>query len=263
MASNSTIEWCDHTFNPWWGCTKLETRDPAGSACANCYAAGLARRYGHHVWGHDAARRFFGATHWDQPLRWDRAAARDGARQRVFCASMADVFEDRRDLDSARAQLWRVIERTPNLIWLLLTKRPQHARAYAPWRDTWPTNVWLGTTVEAQRAAEARLHHLSRVPAQKRFVSCEPLLGPLDLRRRLADGTLDWVIAGGESGAAARQSNPDWFRDLRDQTKAAKRSFFFKQWGVWAPSGDGRLVRGSKSSNGRVLDGRTWDEVPE
>jgi protein gp37 len=186
---------------------------------------------------------------------------------------MADVFEDRRDLDAARARLWQVIETTPNLDWLLLTKRPELAPRLAPWGRSWPFNVWLGTTIETQLWAQRRLPHLAAVQARVRFVSCEPLLGPLDLSAWLGN-TLDWVIAGGESGAKARKSEPAWFRLLRDQCVQAHVPFHFKQWGNWTPVAStsdrtttGKppqraLMRTSKAAAGRELDGRTWNGLP-
>ena len=175
MAKNSRIEWTTHTFNPWWGCVKVSP------ACKHCYAESWAKRVGQPVWGIRADRRFFGEAHWNEPLRWDREAAQSGERARVFCASMADVFEDRGDLDPWRDRLWALIEATPNLDWLLLTKRPQHIASMAPWDDRWPANVWLGTTVEDQDCADERLPLLAAVPAAVRFISAEPLLGPVDL----------------------------------------------------------------------------------
>ncbi len=119
MAKNSQIEWTHHTFNPWWGCTKVS------SACDNCYAELWAKRMGHQLWGTAAPRRFFGDKHWQEPLMWNEEAGLASRRERVFCASMADVFE-RSDLDAQRARLWQLIQSTPNLDWLLLTKRPQN-----------------------------------------------------------------------------------------------------------------------------------------
>lgn len=266
MAKHSRIEWTDHTFNPWWGCVKVS------AACTNCYAEAWARRVGATVWGAKAPRRFFSDAHWAEPLRWNREAVADGRRRRVFCASMADVFEDRRELDPWRERLAILIRSTPNLDWLLLTKRPQKVTALAPWGKDWPRNVWLGTTVESQAWAERRLPELAQVPARIRFLSCEPLLGPLDLRHWLGT-TVQWIIAGGESGPRARPSDPEWFRDLRDQCTARGVAFHFKQWGNWAPLGgtdfftagsreSGRLVRVAKRAAGRELDGRTWDQLP-
>ena len=169
MAENSRIEWTDHTFNPWWGCTKVSP------ACDNCYAEAWAKRTGHAVWGAKTDRRFLSEFYWKQPLRWNREAKKQRRRERVFCASMADVFEWRADLKPWRTRLWALIDETPHLDWLLLTKRPHLAQRLAPWGDSWPENVWLGTTVESQRFADKRMHHLVNVPARVRFVSCEPL----------------------------------------------------------------------------------------
>jgi protein gp37 len=175
---------------------------------------------------------------------------------------MADVFEDRRDLDPWREELAKLIAATPALDWLLLTKRPERVRGLAPW-SVWPRNVWLGTTVETQECAEARLPELAAVPAHLRFLSCEPLLGPLELAPWLK-ASVHWVIAGGESGGKARPSDPAWFRSLRDQCLTADVPFHFKQWGNWAPlsSGNRDVVRMAKRAAGRMLDGRTWDQLP-
>lgn len=279
MGQNSKIEWTHHTFNPWWGCVRVSP------ACKNCYAETWARRIGLELWGARAPRRFFSDAHWAEPLKWNREAQADGERRRVFCASMADVFENRAELDEWRTRLWEVIARTPWLDWLLLTKRPDNVADSVPWGRRWPTNVWLGTTAENQKWADRRIPLLLEVPAEVRFISAEPLLGYLDLRpylrgRRRGVAGLDWVIAGGESGASARPMNPDWARSLRDQCIAGGASFHFKQWGHWSPEANKEqgnkkrvevydrgghpivLVRRGKKESGRVLDGTTWDQFP-
>lgn len=155
MAKNSQIEWTHHTFNPWWGCTKVSP------ACDNCYAELWAKRMGHQLWGQRAARRSFSDAHWKEPLVWNTDARLEGARHRVFCASMADVFEKRAELNSLREKLWELIESTPWLDWLLLTKRPQNISYLSPWSGgKWPSNIWLGTTVENQAFAAQRMPHL-------------------------------------------------------------------------------------------------------
>lgn len=275
MGKNSHIEWTHHTFNPWWGCLKVSP------ACKHCYAETFSRRVGVEVWGSRAPRKFFGEAHWREPLKWNREAEAEGSRARVFCASMADVFEARTDLNAPRAQLWSLIEQTPALDWLLLTKRPQNVARMSPWKGRWPHNVWLGTTVENQKYAEERIPHLMENLAVCRFLSCEPLLGTLDLTPWLRKkGTLHWVIAGGESGALARPMHPDWALDLRDQCAKHRVAFHFKQWGHWAPleQGNGHVLRQlvlessrtgtvilgrfKKKDAGRLLDGRTWDQLP-
>ncbi len=281
MGKNSTIEWTDHTFNPWWGCTKISP------GCTNCYAETWAKRVGKKVWGDTSPRRFFSDKHWAEPLNWNEDAKSLKRRRRVFCASMADVFEGRRDLDEERERLWELIENTPNLDWLLLTKRPENIGQRVPWRKEWPPNVWLGTTVEDQERATERLPLLLRYPARTRFLSCEPLIGPLDLSRWLMKSSrlhpIDWVIAGGESGANARPMLPGWALRLRDQCGTASVPFHFKQWGHWAPvqaaeMGNSKAAQRfwdevlgrevfmeakGKREAGRHLDGKTWDEVPE
>ena len=276
MAKNSHIEWTNHTFNPWWGCHKVSP------ACDNCYAETWAKRVGQTLWGQRATRRFFGDTHWQEPLKWNRDASAEGTRARVFCASMADVFERRAALKNERARLWNLIDKTPNLDWLLLTKRPQHVLSMAPWGNDWPPNVWIGTSIENQRLAELRLPFLLALPAAIRFLSCEPLLGPLDLRpwfNRHGYHPIDWVIAGGESGPQSRPMHPNWVVELMHQCQSAKVPFHFKQWGHWVPvnstrvSGSPkmltvhderpvRMVAVGKKLAGRTLEGTTWDSFP-
>ena len=199
---------------------------------------------------------------------------------------MADVFEDRRDLDEGRTRLWNLIAQTPQLDWLLLTKRPQNVSRLVPWGGDWPDNVWLGATAETQKWLDRRMSVLTQLPARVLFLSCEPLLGPLDLSpwidgaRRGVHRGIDWVIAGGESGHHARPMHPDWVTGLRDQCLTAGIKFLFKQWGNWRPVTP-RQVNGYKSKTvflssgnsiilanvgkkaaGRRLEGRTWDDYP-
>ena len=270
MAKLTSIEWTDHTFNPWWGCTKVSP------GCDHCYAELWARRVGQAVWGHKKPRRFFRHAHWQQPRAWNSEAAAKRQRRRVFCASMADVFEDRRDLDDARRRLWNLIADTPHLDWQLLTKRPQMVPRLAPWGDNWPDNVWLGTTVEDQDRADLRLPILLRVPAKVRFLSCEPLIGPVDLSSLVRyEQEIHWIIAGGESGHGSRPMEPAWVRRLRDFSMQLNIAFHFKQWGHWGPDApDATTVRSKsltdgvvlhavgKKLAGRRLDGETWDQVP-
>lgn len=257
MGADTGIEWCDHTFNPWIGCQAVS------AACDRCYAERLVNgRMG----GDFSKRRLTSTANWRQPMKWDRKAGEASKRARVFCASLADVFDNQAD-PAWRCDLWDLIWQTPHLDWLLLTKRPMNiakmlpskaAGALADWGDGWP-NVWLGTTVEDQAEADRRIPHLLAVPARVRFLSCEPLLGPVDLRPVLwssssMNGTpfpmmqgprpgeaispaevLDWVISGGESGLGARPSHPAWHRNLRDQCADAGVAYFFKQWGEWLP----------------------------
>lgn len=247
----SSIEWTKFTFNPWSGCTKVSP------GCANCYAAALppSMRRGAE-WGDSAERVIAPDAYWQQPLAWDRAAAKAGERHRVFCASVADVFEDRPELHDVRLRVFDLIARTPNLDWLLLTKRPHVAVRYALQFAALP-NVWLGASVENQRTANERIPWLLQVPAAVRFLSMEPLLGAVRLDLipdysskhfvsivNALDGThgtmggtwtgprVGWVIVGGESGRRARPMDVVWARSLRDQCKAAGVPFFFKQGSV-------------------------------
>lgn len=228
---NSKIEWTDHTFNPWWGCLKVSP------GCTSCYAETLAHRYGHEVWGpaKTTERREMSENYWKQPLKWDRLAQVSG-RKRVFCASMADVFEDHPQLDYWRMRLWDLIEATPNLDWLLLTKRPENMRNMLPaeWVRQPLANVLLGTSCENQEYFDKRIMPLLSTPAAFHFLSCEPLIGPIDTR----DYRPSWIIAGGESGPGARPAHPDWFRSLRDQCQAKKIAFLFKQHGEYVHADD-------------------------
>ena len=185
----------------------------------------------------------------DAPLSWSKP-------RRVFVNSMSDLFH-RRVTDDFIADVFAVMRETPQHVFQILTKRPGRAAAW--WAQCgqetfgeWPSNVWIGTSVENQKYAP-RLTVLGRIPAEVRFVSAEPLLGPLNLTRWLEDQTLQWVIVGGESGPRARPMEAEWARALRDQSRAAGVDFFFKQWG-------GR--RGKRSGNEAVIDGRVWQEMP-
>lgn len=347
MGENSTIEWCDHTFNPWIGCAKVSP------GCANCYAEvetypRVQRARGRELWGPAGDRHITSEENWMKPFKWDREAARDGVRRRVFCASLADVFEDREGLEEPRTRLFDLIAQTANLDWLLLTKRPEnfhkliirsikradaqrnfnlgnHLNSWS-YRHNAPDNIWIGCTVENQEMADRRLPELLKIPAAVRFLSCEPLLGPVEfsdvtrrsdavyqLGKKALDG-IHWVICGGESGPNARPMHPDWARSLRDQCVHARIPFHFKQWGEFGPSfvrastGDpvfaqfenmqqwinhaswinggicvdakGVLMRRGldfeaadypvvimhklgKKRSGRIIDGLTWNELPE
>jgi protein gp37 len=218
------------------------------------------KRTGHPELWHGERRRTSALT-WAAPLRWNREARATGVRRSVFCASLADVF-DNQVPDAWRNDLWALIFSCRSLDWLLLTKRPQNFGHMLPaaWGKGW-SNVWLGVTAENQAEAGRRIPILCNTPARHRFLSCEPLLGPVDLTalapdtpgggipqsclsgRRFNPDTgmvlgmprVDWVIAGGESGGAARPAHPDWIRSLRDQCAAETVPFFFKQWGEWRP----------------------------
>ena len=260
MSENTKIEWCDHTFNPWEGCQKV------GRGCDHCYAETRNARFAGGAavnWGPGAPRRRTSPANWRKPLAWNAAHAEffaaHGRRQRVFCASLADVF-DNTVQPMWRADLFDLIKRTPNLDWLLLTKRIGNARemiqaSVACLMDAdreWPwPNVWLGATIVNQEEADRDIPKLLAVPARAHFLSMEPLLGPVDLERPMPGPDLDqgagakicqpwmiqsgidWVIVGGESGPGARPMHPDWARSLRDQCAAAGVPFLFKQWGEW------------------------------
>ena len=329
--AETTIEWADYTFNPWMGCTKVSP------ACANCYAErDMDHRYGKVAWGPKGTRRKTTIANWRKLLKWNRDAARIRAehseyiaeldmpappayphRPRVFCASLADVFEDWKGpiqdhkgqrlqhcdgvfqpdgipefadwplatMDDLRADLFRLIDATPHLDWLLLTKRPENILSMWPGNKS-RENVWLGTSVENQEYA------LKRIPALLQcrhfspvlFLSCEPLVGPLNLvqswsndrtfydylggvsgfvtengghRTVTGKPSVDWVITGGESGPNARPAHPDWYRGIRDQCFAADVPFLFKQWGEWLHMS--QFVPGTHDLRGKTIDGSPHD----
>lgn len=256
MAETTNIEWTNATFNPWWGCTKVSP------GCAHCYAERDSKRYGFKLWGPDSERRFFSDAHWNEPLKWNRKAQASGQPFRVFCASMADVFEDRRDLDAPRARLFDLIERTPFLTWLLLTKRPENMIRLGPDRwNVWPTNVWALMTAEDQAHFDMRIKSFMSVPAGILGISYEPAKSRIDFRGYLggAKGGIDWLICGGESGPGADPMHVSWARSARDQAVASGCAFFFKQWGEYNSYGQ----RVGKKVAGKLLDGREWREFPE
>lgn len=249
MGKTTEIAWCDATFNPWLGCSKVS------AGCANCYAETLMdTRYGRVQWGPNGTRVVTSATYWKQPRTWNAEAQRTGVRRRVFCGSLCDVFEDRHDTNAWRISLLELIELTHGLDWLLLTKRPENVvrliqqaagRAVENFFERNP-HVWIGTSVEDQAAADRRIPHLLKIPAPVRFLSMEPLLGPVDLSGVSYSGLcrsgdwepgIDWVIVGGESGHNARPMHPCWARSIRDECVAAGVPFFFKQWGQHIPNG--------------------------
>lgn len=298
MAEQSEISWTDATFNPWIGCTKISP------ACDHCYAERDFDLRKHMVeWGSGKPRHRTSAANWKKPLKWNRepffkcpecnwrgvasgplAACPNcpcpsllPARRRVFCASLADVFDN--EVDPAwRADLFRLIRQTPNLDWLLLTKRIGNATAMidralsdghllTSREPFWPwPNVWLGATICNQEEADRDIPKLLATPARVRFLSIEPMLGAIDLtgfiwgrqqpcsecpkdvdcecggtptRELPGEPALSWVIVGGESGPKARPMHPNWVRSIRDQCAAASVPFHFKQWGEWSPAPQG------------------------
>jgi protein gp37 len=283
---NSSIEWTHHTFNFVRGCTKVS------EGCANCYAEKLSKRNPAVLgqWGPGKPRVEASPDYWAQPFTWDRAAQKAGERHQVFCASLADWLDEEIPIE-VLAKLFQVIRQTrAGLDWLLLTKRPQNwvkrvteARDYLTTRDgatavmlhQWlpdaqrvglgdkhvypPTNVWIGVTVENQRRAYERLPLVMAIPAKLRFLSCEPLLSPLNLSPwmdpfdpdAVHSNGIHWVICGGESGPGARPMEADWARSLRDQCQGSHVPFFFKQWGGT-----------NKKATGRALDGQLHDAFP-
>lgn len=243
MVENSKIEWTHHTFNPWIGCTKVSP------ACDHCYAERDTARFKTVEWGAGKERKRTSEAYWQTPLKWNRQAEALGVRYRVFCASLADVF-DNEVPDEWRADLWKLIAATPRLDWLLLTKRIGNV-SYPM-----PHNVWLGISIVTQKEAERDVPKLINVPAQVRFLSMEPLLEYVDMTNLLSG--IHWVIVGGESGHQARKMEAGWARSLRDQCNGAEIPFLFKQWGEYGEDGE----RVGKKKAGRHLDGRTWDEYP-
>jgi protein gp37 len=237
MAQDSKIEWTDHTFNPWVGCTNVSP------GCDHCYAESWSKRSGLVKWGNNPRRRTSEA-YWRSPLKWQAGAAsfeaRHGRRQRVFCASLADVFDNKAD-KVWRRDLFDLIEATPALDWLLLTKR---------FDQRWPV--------------------LAKIPAAIRFISYEPAIGPV----RLPPKGLrpDWLISGGESGHGARPMNPQWARDVIADCEMFGIAAFHKQWGAFRNnplcfeqglSAKEAEVRDAHGKGGGLLDGRLYRRFPE
>jgi protein gp37 len=251
----TTIAWTHYSMNPWVGCQKVSAE------CDHCYAEAGSRRLGaqHHLKLWDGDRYFTGEDYWKQPARWDRAAAKAGVRRRVFCASFADVFEDRPDLVDRRGRLLHLITGTPHLDWLLLTKRPEHmVRLAAPvWPGDWPANVWAGTTCGI-RASRDRFAALALVPARIRFVSLEPLLEDLG---DLPLAAVEWVIVGGESGHHARPFDLAWARRIVAQCRADRRPCFVKQLGSRPfDSSDPMRLVAATMKHPKGEDPNEWDE---
>lgn len=256
-----------YSFNPWIGCAKV------APGCEHCYAeADMDKRRGRVKWGVNGTRSVTSGAYWKQPAKWNREAAAAGERRRVFCASLADVFEDREELTLWRSGLFDVIDETPNLDWLLLTKRPENIQRMWPQiprnkeplyvgnidQPPWRHNVWLGTSISDQATADKAIPELLRCRdlSPVLFVSAEPLLGPIDFTRiRYECGgdcvhnmnclsgyggwdrprwecKVDWVIVGGESGSNARPCDLAWMQSIRDQCKAAGVACFIKQLGA-------------------------------
>ncbi|MEY9880000.1 DUF5131 family protein [Bradyrhizobium sp. USDA 329] len=268
MAQNSKIEWTDHTFNPWVGCTNVSP------GCDHCYAEAWSKRSGLVKWGKHPRRRTSEA-YWRAPLKWQAAAAsyqaQHSRRQRVFCASLADVFDNQVD-PTWRADLFDLIASTPALDWLLLTKRPQNIAKMLPkaWPDGGMQNVWLGSTAEDQVRFDQRWPVLSRVPAVVRFISYEPAIGALRLDRA-RDLQPDWVIAGGESGHGARPMDAAWMRDIVRDCEELGVAPFFKQWGTvknnplvseQGMSAKAVAVADPNGKGGGLLDGQLYREFP-
>lgn len=241
MADRSKIEWTEATWNPVTGCTQVSP------GCAHCYAKTFAERWrgvpGHpYEHGFDVMLR---PERLDQPLQWKRSRV-------VFVNSMSDLFHE--DVpDAYIRKVFRVMKQADQHTFQVLTKRSERV-AHLGRKLQWPENVWMGVSVENQRWT-TRIDDLRSVPAKTRFLSCEPLLGPLSLN---LDG-IDWVIVGGESGAGARPMKAAWATSIREQCSAAGVHFFFKQWGAYDV--DGRRV--GKHKAGRVLEGTTWNAMPE
>jgi len=245
MGENSKIEWTDHTFNPWIGCTKVSP------GCDHCYAESLAKRYGWVTWGPHGERKRTSAENWRKPLAWNRAAKASGKRARVFCASLADVFDNQIE-PSWRIDLFDLIGDCEHLDWLLLTKRPENIRKMLPtnWNVDDYHNVWLGTTCEDQERYDRRWPILRDIPAAVRFISYEPAIGPLRHLREDQYGKLpDWLICGGESGPGYRDMPSDWANDIGWICKALGVAFFMKQMAGKKPVPPGLMVRQFPSSS--------------
>jgi protein gp37 len=278
MAAQSSIEWTDSTFNPWVGCTKIMRPGNKPSACDFCYAEKWAKRSGMVKWGNHSRRRTTD-SYWRGPLNWNLQASdfqrRFGRRRRVFCASLADVFDNQADAEW-RSALFDLIRRCDQIDWQLLTKRPQNIRKMLPrdWGNGY-SNVWLGTTAEDAESYQQRVGRLLDVPAAVRFVSYEPALGPLG-SIKIGDDTPDWIIIGGESGVSAdlaRPTRPEWVRDVIAECHQYDVAPFLKQWGSYSNNPlvveKGLTMKEAMQEDppangkgGGKLDNQIWREFP-
>jgi protein gp37 len=278
MGTESKIEWTDSTFNPWVGCTKIARPGKKPSACDFCYAEIWSKRSGQVKWGNSPRKRTT-TNYWRTPLSWNARALNfqriHGRRQRVFCASLADVFDNQAD-PRWRSDLFALIRECDHLDWQLLTKRPQNISKMLPpnWGTGYP-NVWLGVTAEDASAYRQRARYLFKIPSVVHFVSYEPALGPIGTLE--IDGhTPNWLIIGGESGVRAdraRRTDPQWARDAILECKRVGAAPFLKQWGCYlnnpyvveeglATNDAMRLDPPSNGKGGGMLDGRLWREFP-
>lgn len=253
MAEHTGIAWCDHTFNPWWGCT------PVSTGCDNCYAHDMALRVGRDCWG-ASPRQKTKPQNWQEPIKWNQWAEEVEERRLVFCGSMMDWAEDYHSANVFwRSELFDLIRATPHLTWLMLTKRAARIPLCLP--DDWGEgykNVWLGVTAENQEMADLRIPILLNVPAVQKFISAEPLLGPIEFRKvpgfnRVGLSLHDWwIIVGGESGPNCRPMDLNWARYIREQCETANIPFFFKQTG--GVKGGSHILDGEKIYQFPILD---------
>jgi protein gp37 len=266
MAENSKIEWTDHTVNFAIGCEKVSEE------CTNCYAESLDKRYqwgGGTHWGKDKPRYIRAATALKECQRLNAKARESGRIDKVFINSLSDTFEGRGDLETARTFLFEAIATCESLIFQLLTKRPENVRAQVPtvWLEQWPENAWIGTTTGLQKTADKRIPELLKIPAKVRFLSCEPLLGAVEIFKTTclgcgkekctsdcpagtvttgpgnANSRIQWIICGGESGSRKRPMDLAWARSLRDQCASAGVAFFMKQIDKVQPIPDDLMIR--------------------
>lgn len=248
---NTEIEWADHTFNPWIGCQHVSP------GCDHCYAEAqnAFRKWNGGTWGPHAPRKRTSEANWKQPLKWNASACgfkkEHGHRPRVFCASLADVFDNRAE-PSWREDLFALIRECRRLDWLLLTKRPQNIKKMLPkdWGNGY-RNVWLGATAEDQSSFDQRWKILQWIPVTIKFISYEPAIGSLRLPKH--DALPDWIISGGESGPGARELKPRWIRNIIKECRDRGVAIFHKQWGTYQ-SNPLVLEQGVSPSEAKAID---------
>jgi protein gp37 len=238
MGKETEIQWTDHTFNPWMGCTKVSP------GCKNCYAEQWAKTQGKAL-GIEWNRTPIAKKNWDDPKKWDKKVS--GTRETVFCASLADVFDPNAPQEW-RSRLWDLVKETPNLAWLLLTKRPQNIEIFLPREIMELENVWLGCSVENQEVADQRLPIMRSLPTSRTFLSVEPLLEPVSFS---LEG-ISWIIVGGESGKQARPFHLEWASALAEQANYDQVPFFFKQAGSNPYYQDNPIVLSNKKGGDLV-----------